>query len=319
MAQERSRIADYLVYLLVRLLVCIVQMLSYRGGRQLARGLAWLIHRIDRRHRQVADENLRHAFGDQLDQAARDRMVRQVYVHFCTMLIEIIQLPRLLHVVNWKNFAELHGGDRMVGGLLSGRPMMIVTGHLGNWEVAGYALGLFGFSTHAIARTLDNPYLDDFLRNFRERTGQKILAKKGDFDQIQELLSGNGVIATLADQDAGQRGQFVDFFNRPASTHKAVALLALEYNTPMLVVGVPRLGKGQHGAVCIDGPPRYQILLADYIDPQEYQGRPDAVAAITQRYTTALEKVIRLAPEQYFWLHRRWKHQPKARKSKKAA
>src|SRR5262249_28917412 len=163
---------------------------------------------VDRRHRQVADENLRHAYGEQLDDRQRDALVRDIYVHFCTMLVEIIQLPRKLHVTNWKRYAELYGGERVVAALLSDRPLMIVTGHFGNWEIAGYALGLFGFTTHAIARTLDNPHLDRFLRGFRERTGQKILAKKGDFDQIQELLAESGIIATLADQDAGQRGQF---------------------------------------------------------------------------------------------------------------
>jgi Kdo2-lipid IVA lauroyltransferase/acyltransferase len=319
MSQARSRTADYAVYLLVRIFVCIIQILSHEAARKFARALAGLIYRVDRRHRHVADENLRHAFGEQLDEQQRDAMVRAVYVHFCTMLVEIIQFPRKFHPSNWRRYAELYGGERMVAAILSGRPLMIVTGHFGNWEIAGYAIGLFGFTTHAIARTLDNPYLDRFLLSFRERTGQKILAKKGDFNQIQELLGASGVLATLADQDAGQRGQFVEFFGRPASTHKAVALLALEFNTPLLVTGVPRVGQGEFNGHRFEEPARYRIILSDYIDPEEYAGRPDAVKAITQRYTTALERVIRVAPEQYFWLHRRWKHQPAVRKGKKAA
>jgi Kdo2-lipid IVA lauroyltransferase/acyltransferase len=309
MSRERSRVTDYLVYLIVRVVVCIIQILPYETSRRLARAFAWLAHKVDRRHRLVADDNLRHAFGTQLDDAARQRLVFEVYVHFCTMLIEILQLPRRLHPTTWRRYVELPGGDRIVTALLSGRPLLFVTGHFGNWEMAGYALGLFGFSTHAIARTLDNPHLDRFLRGFRERTGQYIIDKSGEFDKIQAVLGGAGVIATLADQDAGQRGQFVEFFGRPASTHKAVALLALEYKAPLLVIGVPRLGN----------PGRYHAIAADYIDPGDYAGRPDAVKAITERYTAALEQVVRLAPEQYFWLHRRWKHQPQARKGKKAA
>src|SRR5262249_60491465 len=139
--------------------------------------------------------------------------------------------------------------------------------------------------------TLDNPYLDRFLLSFRERTGQQILAKKGDFDDIQALLAGSGALATLADQDAGQRGQFVDFFGRPASTHKAVALLALQYNTPLLVMGVPRVGAGEFNGYHFDDPALYRIILSDYIDPEEYKGRPEAVRRITQRYTTALQRV----------------------------
>src|SRR5438105_4739153 len=115
-----------------------------------------------------------------------------------------------MHYHNWRNYLDLPDGHRMVDCLLSGRPVLIVTGHLGNWEFAGFALGLLGFRTYAVARPLDNPYLDDFLRQFREATGQKILAKHGDFAQMTALLANGGVMATMADQDAGQRGLFVD-------------------------------------------------------------------------------------------------------------
>ena len=192
---------------------------------------------------------------------------------------------------------------------MSDRPLLLVTGHFGNWELGGYVLGLLGFTTYAIARPLDNPHLDDFFRSFRERTGQKVLAKKDDFDNIQSVLAGGGVLATLADQDAGAGGLFVDFFGRPASTHKAVALLALEYNVPMIVIGTPRVGQ----------PMKYQVVVEEVIRPEEYAGKADAVRRISQRFTAALERVVRRFPEQYFWLHRRWKHQPAARKGRRAA
>jgi len=179
----------------------------------------------------------------------------------------------------------------------------VVTGHFGNWEMAGYCLGLLGFPTHAIARPLDNPFLDDFVRRFREATGQKILAKHGDFARIQGVLDKGGVLATLGDQDAGQRGLFVEFFGRPASTHKAVALLALEHQVPMMVTGTAR----KEGV--------YHVVVADVIFPEEYEGRPNAVKGLTQRFSTALEGLVRRHPEQYFWLHRRWKHQPARRKT----
>ncbi len=300
MSKQRSRWADYLVYLLVRCLVCLIQAMSFQAGRAFARALAWLAYRVDRRHRNVAMENLRHAFPGRYTDAERDALVRAVYRHFCTLLIEIIHLPRLLHTNNWRNHLELAGGGEIVGSLLSGRPVMIVTGHYGNWELAGYALGLLGFTTYAVARPLDNPYLDDYLRSFREATGQKLLAKKGDFDQMTAVLKQGGVIATLADQDAGQRGLFVEFFGRPASTHKAIALMALEYRVTLLVIGVRKVAE----------PLRYRVELGDLIRPDEYENDPDAVRAITQRFSTALEKLIATAPEQYFWLHNRWKHQP---------
>jgi KDO2-lipid IV(A) lauroyltransferase len=309
MAKPRLKVVDYAVYLAVRLLVCVVQALSLGAACRLAAGLAWLAYRLDRRHRLAADDNLRHAFPGGYDDRQRDEMVRAVYRHFCTMLVEMIHLPRKVHANNWRHYLHLASGRAIVGGLLSGRPLLLVTGHFGNWEMGGNLLGLFGFTTHAIARELDNPFLDRFLRRFRERTGQRILAKHGDFDQMQALLGGGGVIATLGDQDAGQRGLFVDFFGRPASTHKAIALLALQYNVPLLVIGTPRTG----------GPMEYEIMAEDLILPEDYAGRPDAVRALTERFTAALERIIRRHPEQYFWLHRRWKHQPARRQQKRVA
>ncbi len=304
MSKPRSAYVDYAVYLFVRILVCVIQALSLNAARTFASGLAWLAYRIDGRHRDAARDNLRHAFPNRYTAAELDSMVQNVYRHFCTVLIEIIQLPRRLHTNNWRRHLTLRDGRVLVDALLSDRPLMLVTGHFGNWEMAGYALGLLGFTTHAIARPLDNPYLDDFLRRFRESTGQKILAKKGDFDQMQAILSAGGIIGTLADQDAGQRGLFVDFFGRPASTHKAMAVLSVQFKVPLFVVGTPKVAE----------PLCYQALVEDVIMPEEYEGKPDAFRAITQRFTTALERLVRRFPEQYFWLHRRWKHQPAKRR-----
>jgi KDO2-lipid IV(A) lauroyltransferase len=307
MAKPRNPAADYAVYLVIRLAVCVLQALSLAKAQAFARFLAWVAYRVDRRHREVARDNLRRAFPA-ASAAALDRHVRAVYRHFLTVLVEIVQIPRRLHVTNWQRHIELVHGGRVVGGLTGGRPLLIVTGHFGNWEMAGYALGMFGFRTYAVARRIDNPHLDRFLARFRSGTGQTILDKNGDYDRIQRVLKEGGAIAMLADQDAGQRGLFVDFFGRPASTFKSIALLALEYDAALVVAGVPKVGE----------PMRYQIVCEELILPEEYAGRKDAAAAITQRYTAALERLVRRDPGQYFWLHRRWKHAPPVRKAKAA-
>jgi KDO2-lipid IV(A) lauroyltransferase len=278
------------------------------GSRALAGGLAWLAYRVDRRHRLVAEENLRHAFPGQLTPPQIDRMVQRTYRHFCGVMLEIIHLPRKLNPYNWFKYLQIPRNRELVDLLLSGRPLLIVTGHFGNWEIGGYGLGLLGFTAHAVARPLDNPFLDQYLRRFREGTGQKLLAKHGDFAKMESILDSAGIIATLADQDAGQRGLFVDFFGRPASTHKAIALLALEHHAPLIVVGCRKIAE----------PMKYELFMENCILPENYESRPDAVAAITQEFTKALERIVRLAPDQYFWLHRRWKHQP-ARARRKVA
>jgi KDO2-lipid IV(A) lauroyltransferase len=309
MAKQRNRAADYLVCLALQVVIAVLQALTVAQCQALARGLACLLFRVDRRHREVALDNLRRAWPGRYRDDELERLVRAVYDHFCLMVMEMVHLPRKLHPNNWRQYIDLgESAQPIVAALLSGRPVLIATGHYGNWEMAGYALAMLGFKSYAVARPLDNPYVDDLLRGFRERTGQKLLAKKGELDRMQDILDGGGIVCTLADQDAGQNGLFVDFFGRPASTHKAVAVLALRHETLILVAGMRRAA----------GPLHYQLHVTDIIDSFDYAAEPHAVRALTQRYTAALERLVRLDPRQYFWLHRRWKHQPKA-KAKKAA
>lgn len=309
MSRSRSRLADYAVYLGARLVICLLQSLSLETAQSLARLFGWLAYHLNRRHRQVALDNLRHAFPGRHTDAERDFLVRRVYAHFSMLVAEMSHLPRKLHAVSWRRYVHSVNGSVFVDVLTSGRPVLVVSGHFGNWELASYAMGAIGFDSFAIARTLDNPYLDAFVRRFRQKTGQTILAKNEDYDRIRDVLNQGGAIAMLADQDAGQRGQFVEFFGRPASTHKALALLALQYRAPILLVGSTRVAE----------PMRYRMECVELIYPEEYDDRPDAVKAITQRFSSALERLIRQAPEQYLWLHRRWKHQPLPKKRTRAA
>jgi Kdo2-lipid IVA lauroyltransferase/acyltransferase len=304
MPRRRIRRAwlDYLVYLAVRLVVAFAQMLTIEQSYALARGIAWIIYLVDKRHRTVGLANLACAFGERYSENERDQIVRQVYRHFCMMLMEILHTPRKVHLATWRDWVELVEYVPIMDQLITGgRPMIFLTGHYGNWELAGYVFGLFGFPMVAVARTLDNPYLDRYLRSFRELTGQMLIPKSGGFDQMVEVLTNNRVLCFLADQDAGQRGLYVDFFGRPASTHKAIALLALAHRAPVVVGVARRMGPGF----------RYEIRCADVIDPSELSGTADDVRLLTQRFTTALEHLIRQDPTQYLWLHRRWKHQPK--------
>lgn len=302
--RKRTRRGDYLIYLVFRVVVAFAQSLSIEQAYGLARVFAWLAYKVDRRHRAVGLENLAIAFGDRYTAVERDRIVRGVYRHFCMMLMEIMLTPRSFHLTNWRDRVELVGHGPILDHFMTAdRPLIFLSGHYGNWELAGYVFGLFGFPTASVARTLDNPYLERFLRRFRERTGQTMVAKSGGYDQMLGVLENRGSLSFLADQDAGERGLFVDFFGRPASTHKAIALLAIEHDARVVVGVARRIGPGF----------RYEIRCEDVIDPRELAGEPDVVHALTQRYTSALERLITQDPTQYLWLHRRWKHQPRTR------
>ena len=179
MAKPRRPSLDFLAYLTVRVLVAVAQILTIEQSYVLARLLARFLFAVDARHRKVGLDNLSSAFGPGLTEEQRLAIVYEVFEHFSMMLVEILQIPRKLHPANWRDRITLVGHEAVLDRLISGGPVILLTGHFGNWEMAGYLFGVFGFPPNSVARTLDNPYLDDFLRKFRERTGQKLIPKTG--------------------------------------------------------------------------------------------------------------------------------------------
>ena len=296
MAKARNRVVDYTVYVIVRMVIAFLRALPYSMACKAGDGLAWLVRTIDKHHRQVARENLQHAFPDTPARRWKS-FVANVYRHFCRMIVEIVHLDRRIHITNWRSYLRIRlGGGRRQSGFfgtfLCGRPVLLVTPHFGNWEFSSYVMGLLGFKIFAIARPLDNPYLDNWMRRWREATGQKMIAKKGEYEKIEQVLKAGNVLGTLGDQDAGARGMFVNFFQSTRlDAQGGGGLLAIEYNVPMMVLGAARVGE----------PMRCGVYVEDIIDPSDYTVRADATKAITERFTQALERLIRRHPEQYFW------------------
>ena len=304
-----SRAGDFLVYLVVRVVVCLAQALRVETGVAIARWLAWLFCEVLRIRRGVVDDNLRHAFPS-LSPERRRRLARRMWEHLFLLVLEVAHMPRKVHETNWRRFIKLGGKDTLVRMLLSDRPTIIVTAHFGNFEVAGVALGILGFPTYTVARKLDNPYLDRFVNRFRGTTGQYIIPKKGGFDQIVDVLARGGTMTFLADQYAGDKGCWVEFFGRPASAHKAIGLLALSNDAPMVVGHCRRLER----------PLRFELAVDAVTDPRESGEEMGSVRDLTQWYTARLEEMVRRTPDQYWWLHRRWKERRgRRRREKKAA
>ena len=237
---RRQQIVDFLVYVVVRVLICVVQAMRIETGQQMARGLAWLFCDILHIRGSVVDDNLAHAFPE-MSAADRRRLTKQMWEHLFLLVLEVAHTPRKIHETNWRQHVHLRNESELVRILLDDRPVLIVTAHLGNFEVGGYVLGILGFPTYTVARTLDNPFLDRFLNRFRGQTGQHIIPKNGGYDQIIDVLAHGGAMTFLADQYAGPKGCWVEFFGRPASAHKAITLLALDNDARMSVCVSRRL------------------------------------------------------------------------------
>ncbi len=310
--RKLRHLAEYVAF---RLLLCVWQTLSPRGSVRLANRLAWIIcHLLPRKltRYEVARSNLQQAFGTEKSAEEIDRIIFQMWVHLFQLLSEIALLPRKLHAHNPYDIIEFRGKTEGVRVLLSGRPVLLLSGHFGNWEMGISVFGLFGFQMGVVARELDNPYLQDWFARFRQQTGHRLIAKQSCFDGMLALLEQGGQFALLGDQDAGRGGIFVEFFGKPASTLKTIALLAQQYNA-LICVGCSRRlpRRGEHWS-------KFELAVEEVIDPQEITS-DNPILEITQRYTTALERAVRRAPEQYFWLHKRWKTAPGDREARRLA
>jgi Kdo2-lipid IVA lauroyltransferase/acyltransferase len=305
-----------LEFLAFQVLVCAIDCLSPRAAARVAERMAWFVHfGLPRKWTRfaVARDNLRTAFGDKYSDAEIDRLVYRMWVHLFRTVAEIVQSTRKLHLHSYRQSIQFADFTRTNDAVCSGRRVLLLGGHFGNWEIGPTLFGLWGFPMGIVAREMDNPHLHEWFRNNRESTGHRLMLKNGGYDSMTALLKKGGNLGLLCDQDAGPRGLFVDFFGTPASTFKSIALLALEYDA-LIVVGYSiRLPDN-----CWDddsGWSRFEVGCEALIDPRTTMSQ-DPVREITQGYTSALERAVCRAPEQYFWVHRRWKSEPRVRPKK---
>ncbi|MEY2726205.1 MAG: Lipid biosynthesis lauroyl acyltransferase [Planctomycetota bacterium] len=303
---------EYIVFLG---LAGFVRRLPVRAATALATGLAWVLitcvpKKLSRYH--VAAANLRIAFGEDLPDERVQQIIRGMWTHLFRMVCEMVQLRGRFRLETCADILVFERRNECVQALLSDRPVLLLGGHFGNWEISLHTFGEFGFPMGVVARDLDNPWLHRWFQKYRESTGHRVISKSGAGVELAERLSAGGMVSLLCDQDAGRSGVFVDFFGRPASTFKSIALLALQFDALIIVGGAWRLPAAEQ---CDAKWVRFCVTTQEIIDPRDFQ-MANAVEVITQRYTAALEALIRRAPEQYFWVHRRWKTPPGPRRRK---
>jgi KDO2-lipid IV(A) lauroyltransferase len=299
----------WLQYAAIRAAAFVFHMFPVNLNLETARLLGRIWWRIDRRHRDRTREHLRSAWGDGLAPAQVDRIARRCMEHWVMFVVELMFTPRLINDWTWARYVDLPAFDEALRVLLKGRGAILVTGHYGNFELTGHLLALYGFEVLAIMRPLDNAYLNRYVVRTRRAAGLELLDKKGASEQAEEALRRGAAVGFIADQDAGRKGLFVDFFGRKASTYKSIGLLAMAAEVPIIVGCARRTGTRFH----------YQLVAERIIYPHEWRNRDDPLTWITQEYTAAIERFVRQEPSQYLWLHRRWKTRPRNERLPKAA
>ncbi len=301
MPKSRNLILDYLVYLAARLLTVIDHMFSWPVRYGVARMFGRLVYALDRNHRRRAMEHLRRSFPD-WSLERRIQVAKESFLSMAYMVMEVLIVNRIIRPETWRRFIRLHNMAEVTRLLVQrDSGLILVTGHFGNWEVAGYMTSAVGLPTVTVARRDRNPFLHDYVTQLRQRAGQQMMDKDGASEQAGPVLEANGVLTMVCDQDAGRKGMFVDFFGRKASTYKSIGLLAMTYRAPICVIYCRRLSEDYH----------FEVGAETIILPSQWDAQADPLRWITQQYTSALEAVVRRDPGQYFWVHRRWKHRPR--------
>jgi KDO2-lipid IV(A) lauroyltransferase len=250
--------------------------------------------------RGIVRGNLQRAFGGFLSDADLRHLAQAYYAHYIRFLIEFVRLPfmsketrqRWIRVENMESPIRAH--DR-------GKGILLLTGHFGNWEVATVAgigqfpqyCGLF----HFVRRPLKPAWFNEFVTRRFKRAGFGTIAKRGSLDTILDLLSGGAIVVYVFDQHAGPGdGIAVDFLGHPAGTFKSVALLALSTGAAVIPASSWREPDGTH-----------TMRFEEPLPLIECEDTGEAIRQNTRAYNAALERMLLRHPEQWIWMHKRWK------------
>lgn len=248
--------------------------------------------------RSVVEEHVAFAFPA-LAPAEVTRIAKASYAHLGRTVIETALLPSLERQQILDLVESVEGWDVLEGARNLGRGILLVTGHLGNWELAGAWLAARGVPVAAVVRHMANPRFDRYLNSTRASHGIRVMYDDEAVRGTPRALREGYLIAFLADQGVrGLASTFVPFFGRLAKTPRGPAVFALRLGTPVIFGASIRLPDG-----------RYRLAF-ESVEVSDTGDRDRDIDTIVERYTAALERWVRVAPEQYFWHHRRWKRQP---------
>lgn len=276
----------------------LVALLPRRAALAFGRSLGRFFGDFDRRHLGLAAQNLRRAFPAWNDSRVR-RTASEVYGHFGAVLVDVLWLQgRSREEV--LSLVEVAGREHVDAAMAAGRGAIMASCHLGSWDVHGLAHGYLFGPIGVVARPIDNPELDERLCAFRAAGGNTVIYKVRALAQVLRLLRAGRGVAMLLDQNVGaEDGVFVSFFGRPAATTTVAAALAVKTGCRL----VP-----SYSELLPDG--RYRLCYERALSPDPEADKEAETFRITQELARRTEDWVRRRPEQWLWMHRRWKTQP---------
>lgn len=281
---------------LVRIASRLLALLSYPALQRLGRALGWFMGSVARVRRGQVMDTLARCFPEKSG-AERRAIADGMYRHLATMTLECLRFSDA-RGSEFQRWVDIEGAEHAEAALARGRGVLVLMGHLGNWELMGLAVANRWSPVNAVVRPQHNRAFDAYWRASRERMGVRLLPHLHAFRDCLKALARQEPVAIIVDQNMRKhRGIFVDFFGRPACTTPGLAYLAAQSQAPVVPAYMVRGTDGRH-----------TLHLLPPLDPPPDR-QPETIHSATQAYTKIWEEIVRRHPDQWLWLHKRWRTQ----------
>ncbi|KAA3617329.1 MAG: hypothetical protein D8M58_02905 [Calditrichaeota bacterium] len=289
---------DRIQYYLLKSLYSLFTILPFGFVEKIANIFAFILQNFIGYRRRVIRENLKKVYGDNLPFDEK-LLVKNIYRNFTYLWFEVLQTKKI-NIKNIDRHFTSHNLELIEKTLAKEQGALLMTGHLGNFEWFSIYLGLKKVPFAAIAKRIKNRYIDDFMHKNRERNGCTVIYTKSAMREGLKFLRSNKCVAIAGDQDARKKGIFVDFLGQPSSTAVGPAIFQLRSGSHMLFMAAIRTSYAH-----------FDIFFEEIKIPEGLKVSDESILEITQLHTSALDKWIRKYPDQWFWMHKRWKSKPK--------
>ena len=290
---------EWLEFAAVWLILKKLGVLPRRLARAYAASVTRLLFFLQPKLRKTAEFNLRLAFPDWTDEQRKDA-TRKMVRNLGWMAAEFARFPRLTKE-NIEKVVILEGHANFLEGQRRGKGVLYLTGHIGAWELSSFAHALYGYPLHYMARPLDNQRLDALVNKYRCASGNRPIFKNESARVMLKILKDSGTVGILADQNTmPEEGVFVDFFGKSACTTTGLARVALHTGAAV----VPGY------AYWDESIQKYRLRFEPPVELIRTGDTERDVFENTQRFTKVIEEIIRKHPDQWVWIHQRWKNRP---------
>ncbi len=291
---------EWLEYAAVWVILKMLGALTRGVARSFAAMVARVLYAVLPRLRRTAEFNLRLAFPE-WDEARRRDVIRGMVRNLGWLAAEFARFPQYTRE-NIEDLVVLDGHENFLEGQRRGKGVLYLTGHIGGWELSSFAHALYGFSLNYMARPLDNARVDALVNRYRCLSGNLPIFKNESARALLKILKESGTVGILADQNTmPEEGAFVDFFGKSACTTTGIARVALHTDAAV----VPGY------AVWDESIGKYRLRFEPAVELVRTGDSERDIFVNTQKFAKVIEEIIRKYPEQWVWVHARWKTRPK--------